>query len=118
MLTDQGVPGPLQQDEDERMSTRVSKTVLVREALREVGEAPAQELTALIEQRHGVKINPKIIPLLRASVRELEHLEKVREAAKAAVQKALAEQPPARKARTGDAGRGKPDPIPSQSPPG
>ena len=70
----------------------VSKTALVREAVAELGESPAQDLASFIERRHGVRINPKFIPILRASVRELEHLERARQAAKAAVEKALAEQ--------------------------
>lgn len=78
----------------------LNKTVLVREALAELGrEAPIQELADLIERRHGVKIDPKFVPILRASVWELEHLEKARQEAKVAVEKALAEMPAEAKKR-------------------
>jgi len=99
------------------MSDCVSKTVLVRQALTALGDnVPHQELAVFIEQRHGVKIDVKVIPILRASVRELEYLEKAREAAKLVVEKARAEQPTGGKGRRRVAGRGQLDPVTPQGP--
>jgi len=66
----------------------LSKVEMVRQALLELGEASSQELTAFIEQRHGVRIETRIIPILRASVRGQEVLERARQAARAAIQTA------------------------------
>jgi hypothetical protein len=71
----------------------VSKVEAMRLALRELGDAPPEELSAYLERRFGLMVAPAFIPILKASVRELEHLEKVRQAARA-----LAEQ----QARSGD----------------
>ena len=74
------------------MNDNVSKTELVRLALAEVGEASHQELADFIERRHGVRIDPKFLPVVRASVRELEQLERARQAARAAVEQLKAKQ--------------------------
>src|SRR5215212_4798629 len=65
------------------VSDGVSKTELVRLALVEVGEASHQELADFIERRHGVRIDPKFLPVVRASVRELERPARARQAARA-----------------------------------
>jgi hypothetical protein len=62
----------------------LSKVELVRRALAELGEASPQEVAAFIERRNGVRIDPRFIPFVRASVLELEMLEKARRAARAA----------------------------------
>ena len=99
------------------MSDPVSKTVLVRQALTELGDnVPHQELALFLEQRHGLKIDVKVIPILRASVRELEILERARQAAKAVVEKARAEQPAGPKGLRRVAGQSKPDPVTPQGP--
>ncbi len=66
----------------------VSKVELVRQALLELGEASTQELATYIEQRHGVRIDTRLIPVLRASVRGQEMLERARQASRAATQAA------------------------------
>ena len=41
-----------------------------------LGDAPAQELSAFIERQHGVRIDPKFIPLFRACGGELAEVPK------------------------------------------
>ena len=65
---------------------RLSKVELVRRALMELGEASSQEVAAFIQRRHGVRIDARFIPVVRASILELEMLEKTRQAARATAQ--------------------------------
>jgi hypothetical protein len=51
-------------------------------------------LAAFLERRHGLKIDARFIPVLKASARDLERLEQARKAAKEAVEQA-ARKPPA-----------------------
>jgi hypothetical protein len=70
----------------------VEKLELVQIALREIGDVSAQELSAFIEQKHGVKIAPKFIPLYKASIRDKSRLEAAREAARVSLASIAAEQ--------------------------
>src|SRR5262245_29191629 len=45
-----------------------------RLAVAELGDAPAQKLSSFIERRFGIKIEPKFIPIFRASLLDLENL--------------------------------------------
>jgi len=71
------------------------KLELVQIALRELGEVTARELSAFIEKTHGVKIEPKFIPLFKASIRDRIRLEAVRQAARASVEQDKTETPTA-----------------------
>jgi hypothetical protein len=62
----------------------MDKLEMVQIALRELGDVPAQELSAFIEKRHGVRIEPKFIPIFKASIRDKARLEAARLAARAA----------------------------------
>jgi len=62
---------------------------LVREALQQLGEATAEDLSVFIEQQHGVKIHARLIPVLRASILGQEMLAQAREAARAATQSTM-----------------------------
>lgn len=73
----------------------LDKLELVQIALRELGDVSAQELSAFIEKKHGVKIEPKFIPLYKASLRDKIRLEAARQAAKVAAEHAKAEPPAA-----------------------
>lgn len=42
---------------------------IVRVALAEVGDLPADELAAFAQARFGVKLNPRIVPVLKAGNR-------------------------------------------------
>jgi hypothetical protein len=70
----------------------MSKVELVCQALLELGDAPAPEIASFIEQRHGVRIEARIIPVLRAAVRGQEVVAKAHQAARAV---ALARENPA-----------------------
>jgi hypothetical protein len=71
---------------------RPSKLELLRQALAEIGEASAQELSAHLEQRHGVKVEARYIPFLRASLLEAEVVETVRQTARMLAEQASKEQ--------------------------
>jgi len=67
---------------------------LVQLALREIGDVSAQELSSFIEQKHGVKIEPKFVPIFRASIQDKVRLEAARQAARAALAQAPPPSPP------------------------
>ena len=62
----------------------MDKMQAFRMAFAELGDAPAQELSSHIELKYGVRIEPRYIPLFRASAKDLEKLTRLREAAQAA----------------------------------
>jgi hypothetical protein len=64
----------------------MDKLELVKVALRELGFASAQDLSSFIAKTHGVMIEPKHIPMFRASVRRKEPLNATRQAAKEAAE--------------------------------
>jgi hypothetical protein len=57
----------------------IDKLEIVRMALRELGEANAQELSAFIDERFHVKIEPKYIPLFKASIRDKDRMQALRD---------------------------------------
>ena len=61
----------------------MDKLELVQTALRELGDVSAQELSAFIETKHGVKIEPKFTPIFKASISGKLRLEAARQAARA-----------------------------------
>ncbi|MBX9681112.1 MAG: hypothetical protein K2X38_20330 [Gemmataceae bacterium] len=67
----------------------MKKIDLVREALMVLGEVPSWHIADYIEEKFDVSIPPAVIPILAASVRELDMLERFREQAKSMVQAAL-----------------------------
>jgi hypothetical protein len=40
------------------------------QAVAALGEAPAEQLTAFIEERFGLRIEPRYLPIYRATLRE------------------------------------------------
>jgi hypothetical protein len=62
----------------------MDKMEAFRLAVAEWGEAPPEQLATLIEQKYGVRIEPRYIPLFRATVKDLEELTRLREAARVA----------------------------------
>jgi hypothetical protein len=60
----------------------MDKLELVQVALRELGNASAQELSSFVARTHGVVIEPKYIPLFKASIRHKQQLNAVRQAAR------------------------------------
>jgi hypothetical protein len=55
---------------------------LFRRAVAEIGEVSAAELSAHLEKKYGVKIEPEYIPVFRETLKELEKTAKLREQAK------------------------------------
>jgi predicted SprT family Zn-dependent metalloprotease len=59
---------------------------MVRDALQTLGDAPAHELTVYVAAKYGVRIEPKFIPVFRASLLDRERMEARRAAQAAAIQ--------------------------------
>jgi hypothetical protein len=55
---------------------------LFQRAVAEVGNVSANELSAHLEKKHGVKIEPAFIPLFKATLQDLERTSKLRREAK------------------------------------
>lgn len=81
------------------MTAKARKLEVVQQAVERLGEAPAQELADFIEKEFGLTIQPGIVTVLRASLRERAHLEGTWEQAQPALQAALAEQAEERRTR-------------------
>jgi hypothetical protein len=60
----------------------MNKVEMMQVALTELGAASAEELSAFLEKTYNVKVEPRFIAILRASVREKEMLENFRQAAR------------------------------------
>jgi hypothetical protein len=57
----------------------MDRLTMVQEALRELGEVPAEQLAAFIQRQYGVRIEARYVPLFKASVRGRELLETQRQ---------------------------------------
>jgi hypothetical protein len=55
---------------------------LFRRAVAEIGYVSAAELSAHLEKKHGVKIEPAFIPLFKATLQDLEKTNRIRQDAK------------------------------------
>jgi len=66
---------------------------LFRSAVAEIGDASAAELSAHLEKKHGVKIEPAFIPLFKVTLKELEKTSKLRQGAKPTAAKVPAQLP-------------------------
>ena len=53
-----------------------------RRAFAEIGEVSATHLSAYLEKKHGVKIEPAFIPLFKATLKDLEKANEIRQDAK------------------------------------
>jgi hypothetical protein len=62
----------------------MNKMEAFRQAVAELGDVPPAQLSCHIERRYGVRIEPQYIPVFRASVQDLERLNRLREGAQAA----------------------------------
>lgn len=66
----------------------MSKVEMMQMALNELGESTSEELSAFLEKTYNLKVEPKFIAILRASVREKELLQDFRLTVKAEPSKA------------------------------
>jgi hypothetical protein len=71
--------------------SNMDKLELVQLALRELGDVSAQDLSGFIQNRHAVNIDPKFIPLYKATIRDKLRLEAARQAARTAAEQAKAD---------------------------
>lgn len=62
----------------------MDKLEMVQVALRELGDVKAEEIASFVAEKFQTKIEPKFIPLYKASIREKARSEAVRQAARAA----------------------------------
>ena len=76
----------------------MTKLEMVRQAVSVKGEATSGEISAFIEEWHGVKIEPKFIPIYRATIKDKQLLEEKRRPAEALAAQAAAEAKPEEKA--------------------
>jgi hypothetical protein len=60
----------------------MNRMEIFRQALSELGDAPSQDLSSFIEQKYGVKIEPKFVPFFKATIRGMEKLTRQRQATK------------------------------------
>ena len=56
----------------------MEKTEAVRLALAQRGAAPAGELAAFVRSRYGMEVPPSLIPIIKATLRDKELLERAR----------------------------------------
>jgi hypothetical protein len=57
--------------------TTLDKLEMVRCAIAEIGDVSAAELSAYLEQKYGVRIQPAFIPVYKATLKCLETTKKV-----------------------------------------
>src|SRR5947209_6521567 len=72
------------------MTEELSKPEAVQLAVEQLGDAPP-EVAAFIEVSYGLKVQPAMVPVLRASLREQEHLARMRRVAREVVEQARAQ---------------------------
>ena len=60
----------------------MNRTELFRLALAEIGDAPSAELSSFIQDKYGVRIDPRYIPVLRATLQDKERMARFRQSSK------------------------------------
>ncbi len=53
-------------------SGKMSPVEAVEQALAQVGAAPAEDLAAFIQQRYGVVVQPRFVPIIREMLKDKE----------------------------------------------
>ena len=79
----------------------MDKLGMMREALRELGDAPAERLAAYMKGRFGVEIEPRFVPLFKATLRAKQQLEEPRVRTKALLATPAADEPVTGQSRPG-----------------
>lgn len=59
----------------------MNRMEIFRQAFSELGDAPSQDLSSFIQQKYGVTIEPKFVPLFKATIRDIEKMTRQRQAA-------------------------------------
>jgi hypothetical protein len=60
----------------------MNRTELFRLALAEIGDAPSAELSSFIQGKYGVRIDPRYIPVLRATLQDKERMARFHQSAR------------------------------------
>ena len=60
----------------------MSQMEAFRLAIAEIGDAPAAELSSFIQDKYGVRIDPRYIPVLRATLHDKERMARFRQPAR------------------------------------
>ena len=71
----------------------MEKLEMVQIALRELGDVQAEAITAFVDEKFQTRIEPRFIPLFKASIRERARAEALRQAARAAAEQMKAVTP-------------------------
>jgi hypothetical protein len=58
----------------------------LQRAMKELGDAPAEELAAFMQKNYGVSVQPQFVPILKAMLRDKENLAEWRRKSAAAAQ--------------------------------
>lgn len=61
----------------------MNRLELVQQAMAEIGDANPEAFSQFLERRFGMKIDPKYIPLYKATLRDKERLARMREESRA-----------------------------------
>ncbi len=61
---------------------------MVREALAQSEDAAPEAIAAYVERRHGVRIEPRFIPVFTATLEDRERLERCRQQARLLLEQA------------------------------
>ena len=56
----------------------MTKLEMVKDALAQIGDVSAQEISEFVEKKHGVKIEPAYVPIIRATLKDKERMEQTR----------------------------------------
>ena len=48
----------------------MTKLEMVKDALAQIGDVSAQEISEFVEKKHGVKIEPAYVPIIRAALND------------------------------------------------
>ena len=65
--------GPIVQD-----SESMTRMEMVKDALAEIAEASSEEISAFVEKKYGVTIEPAFVPIFRATLKDKERTEQSR----------------------------------------
>jgi hypothetical protein len=60
----------------------MSQMEAFRLAIAEIGDAPAVELSSFIQDKYGVMIDPRFVPVIRATLQDKERMARFRQSAR------------------------------------
>lgn len=60
----------------------MSQMEVFRLAIAEIGDASAAELSSFIQEKYGVRIDPRYVPVFRATLQDQDRMTRFRQAAR------------------------------------